>query len=62
MDIYEKWGYSLLAVIVILKDWRGATPSAPGTSARDILAGLRSIVGGEITEYTKMLAETPSTA
>ncbi len=25
---------------------------------RDILAGLRSIVGGEITEYTKMLAES----
>ena len=24
---------------------------------KDILAGLRSIVGGEITEYTKMLAE-----
>ena len=24
---------------------------------RDIMAGLRSIVGGEITEYTKMMAE-----
>jgi uncharacterized protein YbjQ (UPF0145 family) len=24
---------------------------------KDIVAGLRSIVGGEITEYTKMLAE-----
>jgi uncharacterized protein YbjQ (UPF0145 family) len=24
---------------------------------KDILAGLRSLVGGEITEYTKMLAE-----
>lgn len=24
---------------------------------KDIIAGLRSIVGGEITEYTKMLAE-----
>jgi uncharacterized protein YbjQ (UPF0145 family) len=24
---------------------------------RDIMAGLRSIVGGEITDYTKMLAE-----
>ncbi len=24
---------------------------------KDILAGLRNIVGGEITEYTKMLAE-----
>jgi len=24
---------------------------------KDILAGLRTIVGGEITEYTKMLAE-----
>jgi len=25
---------------------------------KDILAGLRSVVGGEITEYTKMLAES----
>ena len=25
---------------------------------KDILAGLRSIVGGEITEYTKMMAES----
>lgn len=25
---------------------------------KDIVAGLRSIVGGEITEYTKMLAES----
>ena len=25
---------------------------------KDILAGLRSIIGGEITEYTKMLAES----
>jgi uncharacterized protein YbjQ (UPF0145 family) len=25
---------------------------------RDILAGLRTIVGGEVVEYTKMLAET----
>ena len=25
---------------------------------RDIMAGLRSIVGGEITDYTKMLAES----
>ena len=25
---------------------------------KDILAGLRSMVGGEITEYTKMLAES----
>jgi len=25
---------------------------------RDILASLRNIVGGEVTEYTKMLAET----
>jgi uncharacterized protein YbjQ (UPF0145 family) len=24
---------------------------------KDILAGLRSIIGGEVTEYTKMLAE-----
>ena len=25
---------------------------------RDIMAGLRTIVGGEVVEYTKMLAET----
>lgn len=25
---------------------------------RDILAGLRNIVGGEITEYTKLMAES----
>jgi len=25
---------------------------------RDILAGLRTLIGGEVTEYTKMLAET----
>ena len=25
---------------------------------RDILAGLRNIVGGEITDYTKMMAES----
>ena len=25
---------------------------------KDILAGLRSIIGGEITEYTKMMAES----
>jgi uncharacterized protein YbjQ (UPF0145 family) len=24
---------------------------------KDILAGLRALIGGEITEYTKMLAE-----
>jgi len=25
---------------------------------RDIVAGLRGVVGGEITEYTKMMAES----
>lgn len=25
---------------------------------RDIIAGLRTIIGGEVSEYTKMLAET----
>ncbi len=25
---------------------------------KDILAGLRTIIGGEITEYTKMMAES----
>ena len=25
---------------------------------RDIMAGLRAVVGGEITEYTKMMAES----
>ncbi len=27
-------------------------------AGRDIMAGLRSIVGGEITDYTKMMAES----
>ncbi|MFC1900078.1 YbjQ family protein [Chloroflexota bacterium] len=27
-------------------------------AGRDIMAGLRGIVGGEITEYTKMMAES----
>jgi len=27
-------------------------------AGRDIMAGLRGVVGGEITEYTKMMAES----
>ena len=36
---------------------RGSTIRARHVG-RDIVASLRSIVGGEITEYTKMLAES----
>ena len=36
---------------------RGSTIRARHVG-RDIMAGLRSIVGGEITEYTKMIAES----
>jgi uncharacterized protein YbjQ (UPF0145 family) len=36
---------------------RGSTIRARHVG-RDIMAGLRSIVGGEITDYTKMLAES----
>jgi len=36
---------------------RGSTIRARHVG-KDILAGLRTLVGGEITEYTKMLAES----
>jgi uncharacterized protein YbjQ (UPF0145 family) len=36
---------------------RGSTIRARHVG-RDIMAGLRNIIGGEITEYTKMLAES----
>jgi len=36
---------------------RGSTIRARHVG-RDIMAGLRNIVGGEITDYTKMLAES----
>jgi uncharacterized protein YbjQ (UPF0145 family) len=36
---------------------RGSTIRARH-AGRDIMAGLRSIVGGEITDYTKMMAES----
>jgi len=36
---------------------RGSTIRARHVG-RDVMAGLRNIIGGEITEYTKMLAES----
>ena len=30
----------------------------PGHVGRDIMAGLRNLVGGEVTEYSKLLAES----
>jgi len=36
---------------------RGSTIRAKHMG-RDIVAGLRAIVGGEVTEYTKMMAES----
>ena len=36
---------------------RGSTIRARHVG-RDIMAGLRGVVGGEITEYTKMMAES----
>ena len=36
---------------------RGSTIRARHVG-RDIMAGLRAIVGGEVTDYTKMLAES----
>ncbi len=35
---------------------RGSTVRARNVG-RDIVAGLRNIIGGEVTEYTKLLAE-----
>lgn len=46
-------GYDIVQTIGLV---RGNTIRARHVG-KDILAGLRSIVGGEIIEYTKMLAE-----
>jgi uncharacterized protein YbjQ (UPF0145 family) len=47
-------GREILEVIDVV---RGNTVRARNIG-RDIVAGLRNIVGGEITEYTKLLAES----
>lgn len=47
-------GREILEVIDVV---RGNTVRARHIG-RDIVAGLRNIVGGEITEYTKLLAES----
>ncbi|MCF8280632.1 MAG: YbjQ family protein [Bacteroidales bacterium] len=47
-------GREIIEVIDIV---RGSTVRARHIG-RDIVAGLRNIVGGEITEYTKLLAES----
>ncbi|MCK5543491.1 MAG: YbjQ family protein [Desulfobacterales bacterium] len=58
----ENIGYILLGIVAIC--WGiamliGMIATFPlGIIGKDILAGLRTIIGGEITEYTKMLAES----
>lgn len=44
-------------VIEVIDICRGSTVRARHIG-RDIMAGLRNIVGGEITEYTKLLADS----
>lgn len=44
-------------VIEVIDIARGSTVRARHIG-RDIMAGLRNIVGGEITEYTKLLADS----
>jgi uncharacterized protein YbjQ (UPF0145 family) len=47
-------GYEILGVLGIA---RGSTVRARNIG-RDFMAGLKNIVGGEITEYTQLLAES----
>ena len=51
-------GYKVVKVLGIA---RGATVRAKHIG-KDILAGLRNIVGGEVREYTEMLAEAREVA
>ena len=51
-DVPEDW-----QVVETLGLVRGSTIRARHVG-KDILAGLRNVVGGEITEYTKMLGES----
>jgi uncharacterized protein YbjQ (UPF0145 family) len=51
-DVPEEW-----QVVETLGLVRGSTIRARHVG-KDILAGLRNVVGGEITEYTKMLGES----
>jgi uncharacterized protein YbjQ (UPF0145 family) len=44
-------------IIEVIDICRGSTVRARHIG-RDIMAGLRNIVGGEITEYTKLLADS----
>ncbi len=46
-------GYEIVEVLDIA---RGSTVRARNIG-RDIFAGLKNIIGGEITEYTRLLAE-----
>ncbi|MFK8101841.1 MAG: YbjQ family protein [Saprospiraceae bacterium] len=46
-------GYEIIEVLDIA---RGSTVRARNIG-RDIFAGLKNIIGGEITEYTRLLAE-----
>ena len=51
-------GYRIVKILGIVK---GSTVKAKHIG-KDILAGLRQIVGGEIKEYTEMLAEARAEA
>lgn len=44
-------------IVEVLGICRGSTVRARNVG-RDILAGLKNIVGGEISEYTKLLADS----
>ena len=57
MHITTQDQFSDLEIIETLGLVKGNTIRARHIG-KDILAGLRSIVGGEIDEYTKMLAES----
>lgn len=46
-----------MRIVKVLGLVRGSTVRARHIG-RDIMAGLRNIVGGEVTEYTKLLAES----
>ncbi|MFN4179835.1 MAG: YbjQ family protein [Armatimonadota bacterium] len=58
VTLSEVPGYRIVKVLGVVK---GSTVRAKHIG-KDILAGLRQIVGGEIKEYTEMLAEARAEA
>ncbi|MCS7265290.1 MAG: YbjQ family protein [Armatimonadetes bacterium] len=58
LTLPEVPGYRIVKVLGVVK---GSTVRAKHIG-KDILAGLRQIVGGEIKEYTEMLAEARAEA